>query len=41
MTFENVAGLKEEKEDLEELVDFLRAQRSIQTLVHVFRKVCS
>lgn len=41
MTFENVAGLKEEKEELEELVDFCVHQRSIQTLVHVFRKVCS
>lgn len=32
MTFENVAGLKEEKEDLEELVDFLRAPKKYTNL---------
>ena len=29
VTFANVAGLKEEKEELEEIVDFLRAPRNI------------
>ncbi len=32
MTFENVAGLKEEKEELEELVDFLRAPKKYTNL---------
>ena len=32
MTFENVAGLKEKKEDLEELVDFLRAPKKYTNL---------
>ena len=32
MTLENVAGLKEEKEDLEELVDFLRAPKKYTNL---------
>ena len=32
VTFENVAGLKEEKEELEEIVDFLRAPRKYTKL---------
>lgn len=32
ITFENVAGLKEEKEELEEIVDFLRAPRKYTKL---------
>ena len=32
VTFENVAGLKEEKEDLEEIVDFLRAPKKYTKL---------
>lgn len=32
VTFADVAGLKEEKEELEEIVDFLKAPRNIPSL---------
>ena len=31
VTFDNVAGLREEKEELEEIVDFLRSRENIQS----------
>ena len=39
VTFANVAGLKEEKEELEEIVDFLRAPKKYTRLGAVFQRV--
>ena len=38
VTFDHVAGLKEEKEELEEIVDFLKEPKNISRLERVSRK---
>ncbi len=40
VTFASVAGLKEEKEELGEIVDFLRAPKSIRSSVPEFQRAC-